>query len=219
VAAVQIFCDESGGTDAVNDLFLVAALAIVPGEAVRLIKSFRKATKLKAEIKGHELAYPHRRIFFELISSTGAFDSVVVSSSRHHQVGGWAMGSMTEAQLYSHLLLESCLGVLKTDSPHLTITPDGGRYKKTQCHSIAGQITKALMPERVGRASVQFQSSSEFASLQVVDVIANTAFQALGNSSSAEAAREILDPLLANGRIVFRHVELKGVRPDWLAQV
>jgi hypothetical protein len=214
---VQIFCDESGGTDAANELFLVAALAIVPGEAVRLIKSFRKATKLKAEIKGHELTYPHRRIFFELITSTGAFDSVVVSSSRHHQVGGWAMGSMAEAQLYSHLLLESCLGVLKTDSPHLTITPDGGRYKKAQCHSIAAQITQALMPERVGRVSVKFQNSAEFSGLQVVDVIANTAFQALGNSSSAEAARELLDPLLANGRIVLRHVELERARPDWLA--
>ena len=218
IGAAHIFCDESGGSDHANTAFLAAAVAIVPDDARQLIRSFHKATKIKGEIKGHRLTPAHRTIFFDLLAKRADVISIVVTCSRLDPSGGWAMGSLPEVELYSHLLAEACVALPDLAiASHLTVTPDGGRYKKVQLDPVRQHITKAVTARHPhARVNFGFGDSATLPGLQVADVIANSAFQSLGTTATAATARSLLKPLISRGSLLIQGVRLDGVRPDWL---
>ena len=129
---VQVFCDESGGSDPANAAFLVAAVAIPAADATRLVKSFRKATGFTGEIKGHRFSFAQRATFLDLLAKQRDAVSVVVACQRRTAVGGWAMGALREAELYGLLLAEACVSLPHLDQArHIVVTPDQSRYKRT----------------------------------------------------------------------------------------
>lgn len=217
----HVFCDESGGTDAVNTVFLTAAVAIAPPDAARLLKSFRKATRITGEVKGHKLTFEQRTIFVDLLTKDADAASAVVACSRSDAVGAWAMGALTEAELYRHLLAEACLilpGLGWTGQ--VKVTPDQPRYKKAQAESVRAGLTQAVIarhPE--ADIAVVYGNSTDLAGLQVADVIANSVFQTLAQHATADAAARLLAPLIARGVLRIQHVELEGTRPAWLTGV
>ncbi len=216
---MQIFCDESGGTDPANDLFLAATVAIPLTGATRLLKSFRKATRWTGgEVKGHRLTPEQRRVFFDLFCREDDLGSIVVSCSRRTLVGGWAMGALSEIELYGHLLREACVDLVPATSQHVTITPDGGRYKKSELHKIALHLAREVQQRSpAAPVTVSFADSASVAGLQVADVVANTAFQAQTVAANAELAGTLLAPLRLTGRLVMRPVEIADGRPAWLS--
>lgn len=216
---MQVFCDESGGADPANDLFLVAAVAIPPAAATRLLKSFRKAAAWKGgEVKGHRLGPEQRRVFFDLLMRQEGLGSVVVSCSRRSLVGGWAMGALSEVELYGHLLREACVALVPAASRQVTITPDGGRYKRSELHRIAWHLAAQVAHRRPTTlpVAVSFADSASTAGLQVADVVVNTAFQAQMASASADRAEALLAPLRVRGRLIMRSLEIADGRPEWL---
>lgn len=216
---MHVFCDESGGPNLAEDTFLVAAVTISGANATRLLKSFRKAVSwTEAEIKGHALRRDQRRIFFDLIHRESDFGAVVVSCQRGEALGGWAMGALPEITLYRHLLCEACRTSGEPGIEPLTITPDGGRYKRVDLRKIESDLVDAAKDWTIDwrRTRVRFQNSASVPGLQVADVIANTAFQALGNTPAAAYARELLLPLGSSGRLILRPIELAACRPPWL---
>lgn len=42
------------------------------------------------------------------------------------------MGDLSELELYCHLPQEACVNLVPATLRHVTITPDGRRYKKTE---------------------------------------------------------------------------------------
>jgi len=218
--ATHIFCDESGGTDSSNATFLASAISIIPAEAQRLIKSFRKATRIVGEIKGHWLTPEHRRVFLDLVAKRGDLVSAVVICSRFDACGGWAMGSLAEIDLYSHLLAEACVALPNlATADHLTVTPDGGRYKKAQLESVRKHLAQVVTARHSHmRTHVAFGDSASLAGLQIADVIANSVFQSFGTTAASETTKELLCPLIACGVLRVHSVRLEGIRPKWLEE-
>jgi len=221
IGQIHVFCDESGGTDPANNAFLAAAVAIVPADAQKLIKSFRKAAKVANEVKGHRLTREQRQIFFELLGRRAEVVSVVVKCSRGHVKGDWAMKTLPEVHLYSQLLAEACMGLPNLASAgHLTITPDGGRYKKARLDLVREQIMHTVCAYHpVPRVNVNFGDSRHLPGLQVADVIANSVFQSLAATEAGEASRMLLHTLLDQGRLQIHDVELEKNSPKWLVDI
>ncbi|MBF0304350.1 MAG: hypothetical protein HQL41_01680 [Alphaproteobacteria bacterium] len=138
---MHIFCDESGGTDPANGIFLVSAAAVAHNDAKTLMRRFRKATGLGGEIKGHRLTPEQRRMFFGELQKIGTAVAVSTTCSRQNQLGGWAMAALDEADLRTQLVIESC-AQLPIVGPTVGITVDGGRYKR--------QILDRLIPTTIG---------------------------------------------------------------------
>ena len=125
IGTVQVFCDESGGSDPANTAFLVAAVAISTADATRLVKSFRKAAGITGEVKGNKLSLAQRATFFGLLSRQTDAASAVIVCSRLDPIGGWAMGALPEAELYSHMLAEACLALPRLElARHIAVTSD-----------------------------------------------------------------------------------------------
>lgn len=221
IGTAHVYCDESGGSDAANATFLCAAVSILPADAQRLMKDFRKATGIAGEVKGHRLQAEHRAIFFDLLVRRADSASAVVTCSRGDPLGGWAMGELPEVGLYRHLLAEACIAVPDLDiAGHLTVTPDGGRYKKAQLGTVRDHLARAVMARHpLARVHVEFGVSGTIPGLQVADVIANSVFQSLGTRATAETARLFLAPLAATGRLTITGIRMEGIRPAWLEKV
>lgn len=221
IGAAHIFCDESGGSDGANTAFLAAAVAILPADAQRLVKSFRKATRIGGEIKGHRLTPEQRSIFFDLLTKRVEVVSAVMTCSRLDLRGGWAMSSLPEVTLYSHLLAEACVALPGlTTASHLAVTPDGGRYKKMQLDPVRRHLSQVLAAQHPHtKISVGFNDSTALPGLQVADVIANSVFHSLGTTASAEATKRLLAPLTARGSLLIHSVRLERIRPRWLDEL
>lgn len=215
---MQVFCDESGGSDAANSAFLVAAAAIQPADAARLVKSFRKATGFPGEIKGSKLSMAQRATFLGLLARQPDAASVVVACRRSAAVGGWAMGALTEAELYGHLLAEACVALPGLSAArHVSVTPDQLRYSKDRAEVVrTGLIGAIAIRHPAAKVAVGFGNSAELAGLQVADAVANSVFQVLVPSPVSEAVKPMLAPLLARGSLTIRDVQLSDRRPAWL---
>lgn len=211
---MQIFYDESGGTDPVNTLFLVAAVRIDGVAATRLIKSFRKASGVVGEVKGFRLSMPERRLFFGLLSRIDGLAAAVVCD-RRDPVGGWAMGALPETQVYEHLLNGACCLLPPVSGP-TTVAVDGGRYKRAIYGELLSRLPSAIGAHHEGRASVVFANSAASAGIQVADVVANTLFHALGTDEGVGEVRALLGKPIAEGRLSIAAASFDGMRPDWL---
>ena len=218
IGAAHVYCDESGGSDAANTTFLAAAVSILPADAQRLMKDFRKATGIAGEVKGHRLRAEQRAIFFDLLGKRTGIASVVVTCSRGHPIGGWAIGELPEVDLYGHLLAEACAAIPNVDAAgHVTVTPDGGRYKKAQLAAVRHHVARAVTDRHpLARVHVEFGDSGAIPGLQVADVIANSVFQSLGTTGTAETAGRLLAPLVAIGTLTISGIRLEGVVPTWM---
>ncbi len=209
-----IFCDESGGSDPSNNAFVVVAVAMAPSDATRLIKSFRKATGVVGEVKGHGLALPQRRVFFELLLQEADALSAAVASRRSEPVGGWAMRALPEVVLYEHLLAEALTSLPRLGAArHLTLTLDRPRYKKAQLHAVRSRLCEVVRARHGTPADIGFGDSAGSAGLQMADVIANSVFQ-MGRSP---AVADLVAPVVECGRLLLRPVRLEAIRPGWLA--
>jgi hypothetical protein len=212
---MQIFCDESGGTDAGKDLFVVAAVAIDGGAAGRLLKSFRKATRIAGEIKGSTLGLVQRRLFFDLLAREPAAMAAVRMCSRAEALGGWAMDALHEADLYGHLLGEACCA-LPPLAGSVTVTPDGGRYKKALYERLVPPTVAAIAAHHGGQVSLRFVASHDLPGVQIADVVSNSVFHAHTAAGTAEQVAAMLEPLRSDGRLLVAPAQLVAVRPAWL---
>ena len=213
-----MFCDESGGSDPANTAFLVAAVAISTADATRLVKSFRKATGFTGEIKGHKFGFAQRATFLDLLAKQRDAVSVVVACQRRSVVGGWAMGALSEAELYGLLLAEACLTLPGLDQArHIAVTPDQSRYKRAQAEPARESVVQAIAARHhAAKVAVAFGDSAELAGLQVADVVVNAAFQFVTGAPAGLASGQLLAPLIASRTLTIRDVRLDGRRPAWL---
>ncbi len=218
IGTVQVFCDESGGTDPANATFLVAAVAISAADATRLVKSFRKATGFTGEIKGHKFGFAQRATFLDLLAKQRDAVSVVVACWRCTAVGGWAMGTLPEAELYGLLLAEACLTLPGLDQArHIAVTPDRSRYKRAQAEPAREGLVQAIAARHhAAKVAVAFGDSAELAGLQVADVVVNAAFQFVTDAPAGQASGQLLAPLIASGALTIRDVRVDDRRPAWL---
>ena len=215
---MHVFCDESGGTDLSNEVFLVAAVAVSGAHATRLVKSFRKATDwTDTEIKGHALGPDQRQVFFDLLAREVDVRSIVVSCQRRQALGGWAMSNLSELNLYQRLLCEACEEVPRFSIEPLTITADGGRYKRADLRKVEDRVRHVAERWSASprRTMMSFRDSASWPGLQIADVVANTAFRGLGGTPAAIHADELLSPLRRSGRLILRSVALADCRPEW----
>jgi hypothetical protein len=130
------------------------------------------------------------------------------------------MGALPEVGLYAHLLAEACIAIPGLDAiGHLTVTPDGGRYKKSHLGAVRDQVAQAVVARHpLARVHVEFGDSGAIPGLQVADVIANSVFQSLGQKGTAETARRLLAPLYAAGCLTIRAIRIEGILPAWLEE-
>ena len=221
IGTVQVFCDESGGSDSANAAFLVAAVAISTADAIRLVKSFRKATGFTGEIKGHRFSFAQRATFLGLLAKQSDAVSVVVACQRRDAVGGWAMGALPEAELYSLLLSEACASLPGLDQArHIAVTPDQSRYKRTRAEPARDGLVQAIAARyRAAKVAVAFGDSAELAGLQVADVVVNATFQFVTDAPAGQASGQLLAPLIATGALTIRNTQLDGRRPAWLTVI
>lgn len=204
----HIFCDESGGSDRASGAFVAAAVEIVPSEASRLLKRFRHAARISGEVKGHRLVARQRRIFFDMLARHTEIGGIAVTCGHSDTLGAWAFDNLREIDLYGHMMIEACRALPGA----VSVTLDGGRYKKAPADVVRQTISRAL-----GAAHVDFGNSATLAGLQIVDVIANTVFQSLGRTDLAPVATEVLEPLICSGRLSIRPVRLEAICPAWLS--
>ena len=210
---MHVFCDESGGTDASNELFLVSAVRIDPVEATRIMKKMRKETRNSGEVKGKTLSYEQRAIFFDLISALDTCEFVSVTCYRGHHIGKWAMSNVREDLLWSQLCVESCCNLPKTTKGLRAITVDGGRYKKSILSRLKTNMLEQVAPIHGRHISISYGNSSVTHGLQVADIISNTVYQSVERRDVK--AEELV---YACQKIRVRHVELPDLCPRWLQQ-
>lgn len=210
---MHVFCDESGGVDFANDIFLVSAVRIDPSDATRIMKTMRKAVKSSGELKGKVLTHEQRAIFFDMLAKVPTIMAVSVTCCRGHNTGRWAMNNVKEELLWLHLCVESCCSLPKTTTGPRAITLDGGRYKKTVLAQIKVQMSELVTSTQGRGVSISYGNSVVTDGLQVADIISNTVYQAIGRQDS-----EAKGLVMACRNMSIRHVELPGISPQWLKQ-
>ena len=215
---LHLFLDESGGADAANDTFLVAAVAVAPHDAARLVRRYQKAMKTTGEVRGSKLAPRGRRVFLDLAAREPHVLAAAAVCRRSDPIGGWAMGTLMEHDLYARLLVEAVSGVPGIGAARrVTVTADGGRYGKGVLAGVRDGVAATLAEILRVEVSLAFGDSAQSPGLQVADVVANTVFGS-GQPASAEAPGPFLAPLVGAGRLAIMPVRLEGVRPAWIAR-
>lgn len=176
------------------------------------MRTYHKVTRTVGEVHGHQLTPMQRAVFLGLLAREAV--SAVVACRRAEPLGGWAMSSMPEADLYGHLLAEACNALPITPGRGaLTITPDGGRYARARLDVARSVVTASLAAAgHEGPLRVVFGDSAATAGLQVADVVANSVF---GMLTRAGPVADLLTPLIEAGRLRILPLRLEGVRPNW----
>ncbi|WP_448204442.1 DUF3800 domain-containing protein [Azospirillum sp. sgz302134] len=207
---MHVFCDESGGTGRDDSVFLVAAVSLTAGEATRVMKSFRKATGLRGEVKGSRLTDKERKLFFEVLKKNSVPPVSVVYCSGLETLGNWALGTLDGPDLWAELIVESTLW-LGTGST-IAISVDQ-RYQGPKARRVQTAISMAVA-NRAGanRIMVQFVDSQMSDGVQIADVVANTAYREITSFGAQPRFRGLADA----GAMVIRPLELKTRRPHWL---
>lgn len=210
---MHIFCDESGGTDAASDEFLVSAVLISPAVAARLMRQFRKKAKprLSHEIKGHQLTQGQRALFFRLLTECEEVRAVVAACRRSDEVGGWVMKNLTEAKAWVALSVEalSALGCHGASG----VTVDRGRFSKERLSALCLEIGARTEHAFSRAVKIQPGASDQTPGVQVADIIVNTAGHSLTAGKGSTLARE----LLSATNIPVIPLRTAACLPDWLS--
>lgn len=208
---MHVFCDESGGVGKDDEVFLAAAVPLTAGEATRIMKTFRKATGLRGEVKGSKLHSPQRRLFFDIIGKSAAPAMSLVYCSRSNPIGSWAFASMTEHELWSDLISESIIQLGRGSAINASVDR---RYHGTQARQAQSSIVAAVTcATRANQVSVQFTDSQASDGIQVADIVANTFYRGLKHKT------ELMEFLLKRGatqKLFLEHIRLDTKRPRWL---
>jgi hypothetical protein len=215
---VHLFCDESGGIAASNTHFTLAVVALDQDSAARILKTFRKAAKLKsAEIKGSSLSARHRRLFFEILAKERGGPGAAVVCARGDQIADWAIGAWQhqERTLYRHMLAEA-LGLIGLGPAVQGITADGGRYKHTELDRVAAELANDIERLAGRRVPFGYGDSSRLPGLQIADVLCNTAGKLLAQGTQQKEAARALAPLMEREILNVRAARLPGLSPGWL---
>ena len=213
---MHIYCDESGGFDGDKHSLIIGAVQIGAADAGRLIKQFRKATGLRNEIKGGLLSASQRETFFSMLGGAEGV-STAISCRRASPLGGWASRSLSEHEVYSHMLIEACEMIVGNEAlPFINIVADGGRYSKVKLEAVRETVVTAL-GKSGSKVSLEFASSVATQGVQVADIVSNTVYQATSASDALGAHSDILLPLIACNRLRISRATLSTVKPTWLA--
>lgn len=208
---MHVFCDESGGAGRDDSLFLAVAVPLAADRAARLMKSFRKATGLRGEVKGSRLSDRDRALFLDLLGRNAVPAATAVVCSGHDPLGNWAIGALDEQELWAELMVE-CSLPLGTGAASLAVTVDR-RYHGSQGQRAQRRIAAALANRSgANRITVQFVDSAASDGVQIADILANTVYRDL---TAARARRGFAEGLAA-GLVAVRPLELKDRRPHWL---
>lgn len=211
---MQIFCDESGGIE--QGHFLVSAVRIDGGQALRMLKTIRKLTGISgSELKGNALDIRQIETVFSVIQRHPEAVAVSVVCRRDDPVGGWAAGTLEEHQIWRELIVECCLPLHRQGVQG--IVPDGGRYKKAILRAIEAEIAASVSRRAsLPRVPVGCANSVATPGIQIADVISNTVHRAISDYPDAEACRRLLAAAEAAGQFKISMVDMAECRPAWL---
>lgn len=212
---MHVFCDESGGTGRDDSLFLVAAVALTAREATHIMKSFRKATGLRGEVKGSRLTDKDRKIFFDILDRSPLSKASVVFCRGLDRLGSWALSALEDHELWAELIVESTLWLGET--PTMTVSADQ-RYSGARQHGVHNSIVAGISGRtRANRVTVQFVDSQASDGVQIADIIANTAYREIPALWIGDLwVEERPERLAATAKVEIRPLELKARRPRWL---
>lgn len=186
---MHIYCDESGGTDAASNEFLIGAVIIAPGDADRLVRAFRKKVRLGEEIKGHKLRPEDRQRFFAMLSELD-HSACAAGCVRRDRVGGLIMRTQPEIRIWRDLI------ALVLSQPSFAagtgVTLDQGRYSKEARNREMARLVDVLAGQWGRRWPIHTGDSRRFSGLQIADVVVNTALHASRPGAEGEWCRGML---------------------------
>lgn len=215
---MHAFCDESGGVASGNPHFTLAVAAMEQETALRAVKAFRRASKLKGpEIKGSSLGPAHRRLFVEVLLKEGCGPGAAVVCARGDAIADWALREWRhrESILYRHLVAEA-FGLLGVVAEVRGVTADGGRYKRAELGRVAADLAGDLERLAGRRVPFAYADSAKSPGVQIADVLCNTAGKMLTDGPQRGVAEEALAPLMDRGLLVVRAARLPNLAPAWL---
>lgn len=217
---VHVYCDESGSLAPGDAHFSVAAVAIPPEVATRMLKSFCKRAKVKGnEIKGSHLNARDRRLFLEILEEHTECRGVAVMCVQGHPTGNWARGEFRhrERVLYRHMIAEACASTLIGLGPEIQgITADQGRYKRAELDEVAKELEGDFLALAGRRVPFSYAESHRAPGLQIADVLCNAAGKLYRNGPDQAATMDALSPMMKAERLVIRPAELRRLAPSWL---
>ncbi len=212
---MQIYCDESGGFDGDKHSFVVSAVRISGHDASRLMKKFRKASRLAGEIKGSTLSEAHRTMFFDMLAEMDHIGAVV-GCHRTSLIGSVVQRHHPERDIYQCMLVEACAPLFDVHAAKVNVMADGGRYSKPVYAEMGANLEATLAADAIS-ASFEFVRSDNNPGVQVADIVSNTVYR-----STAEALYDLSDhaicgTLFRAGRLVVAPAKLGTLKPLWMA--
>lgn len=217
---VHVYCDESGSLAPGDAHFSIAAVAIPPEVAARMLKTFCKRAKFRGhEVKGTALNPRDRRLFLEILEEHTECRGVAVMCVQGHPTGSWARGEFRQRErvLYRHMITEACASTLIGLGPEvLGVTADQGRYKRIELDEVAKELEGDFLALAGRRVPFSYAESHRAPGLQIADVLCNAAGKLYGDGPDRAATMDALSPLMKAERLVIRPAELPRLAPDWL---
>jgi hypothetical protein len=177
----------------------LAAVAIAPDVAERLLTEFRQATGLTSELKGSRINLDERAFFFERFDATFANVTVGIAISALKPAPMEDRGDH-DRETYARLLDDVIGSMLPHEASCTAVTIDDGRYDQLALSHIRDHIALLVGPCGLARLELSHRS----AGLQIADVIANTFFNRALVSDRQSRLAEMVAPFLENGRIAMR---------------
>jgi len=193
-----IYCDESGGVGAGAITF--AAVFISAKSAKKLLQRFRDITGHQGELKGSRIDLTERGLFFELLEKSEAIVQVGVIKRSDIDNEIYASGG-SDFKAYSHLLQSAIDTLLPRTGGCGNIVIDEGRYDPQILEDLRQDITDML--GNWGKA--QLIDSKRSTGVQIADVIANSCYNIVTESSKADRLQRIMNPMITDKRITISH--------------
>jgi hypothetical protein len=213
----QIYCDESGGFDKDKHSLIVSAIRITFGDAARLMKQFRKATKLSDEIKGGLLSEKERSLFFDMLGDIEYFGAAV-GCHKTSDAGSVLPKSFPERDIYQHMLMEACSPLIDMAVPTAKISADGGRYSRQMYLQMATAVEAKMSTESL-TAKVEFIRSEDSPGVQIADIVANTVYKATVSGSYDLEVHATCGLLVRSGRLMVMSAKLQALKPTWMVAI
>lgn len=212
---MDIYCDESGGFDGEKHSLLIAAVNISSHDAGRVMKQFRKSTKIGDEIKGGLLSPAHRRRFFDMLREVDNF-AAAVTCNRSTSLGAWVANNNMERDVYEHMLVEACSYVPQTTARQINVIADGGRYSRAVLDNMSSSASNKLDQRFNVKTVIHFEPSEKTPGIQIADIVANTIYRATACGEYDMTDHEACGHIARSGQLIVRPAQLIALRPGWM---